>query len=66
MGKKHSPDLGSVEGQFLPVPLPEVLLPLKQTAVDESLLPFMGEQVTRARDSAGGPAKFEFHISASP
>jgi hypothetical protein len=66
MGKKHGPDLGGIEGEFLPVPLPELLLPLKQTAIDESLLPIMGKQITRARDGASGSAEFEFHISASP
>jgi hypothetical protein len=66
VGKKHGPDLGSIEGEFLPVPLPELPRPLKQTAIDESLRPSIGKQVTRPRDGARGPAKFEFHISVSP
>jgi hypothetical protein len=66
MGKKHGPNLGSVEGEFFPVSLPELFLPLKQPAIDESLLPFVGEQVTRACDGARSPAEFEFHNSISP
>jgi hypothetical protein len=66
MGKKHGPNLGSVEGEFFPVSLPELFLPLKQTAIDESLRSIMGEQVTRARDGAGSSTKFKFHISVSP
>ena len=62
MGKKYGPNPGSIEGEFLLVPLPELLRPLKQTAINKSLRPFMGEQIARACDSASCPTKFDLHV----
>jgi hypothetical protein len=63
VSEEHCPDLRSIEGEFLPVPLPELLRSLEQAAVDKKPRSFVGEQVTRACDSAGGSTKFYLHLS---
>jgi hypothetical protein len=63
--EQHRVNAAGVEGQRLPVHLPQRLPALEQAAVDEQLVTAMFEQVLRAGHRAGCAQEGKFHVKAS-